>query len=646
MTIIIPYCISAMISILTGVTVWRKGHVTGTGPFILLALFEGEWTVTYIFQTLSRTLPTSLFWNNAQFLGAVMVPLACFILSMELTGRNIFRERKWRIIFYSLAALMLIFIWTDSLHHLFRTNPLLVQTASLPYLLYTDGPLFSLFTIYSYGLICAGTFLLAASLLSASRFYRFQIGAVLIAFVIPWVTAILSQIQVLPIRLHNITPLTFGISNLIIGWALLKYQLFDMVPVARHHLVEKILDGVLVLDYQRRVVDCNPSMSRIIHHPVDQIIGNTIDQLAPELAGLDIHDTQVEQSKTFISFDMPEGRRIFHINTAIISETERGKMYLMLFQDETDQLLMEENLKKSISLMNATIESTAEAILILDRNQNIIALNRQYLKLFHLPENWAEIPDRHDRIAKVLSKVKEPKWYEARSTQLLEDLNYECTDRLEMTDGRVIERIARPYVVGGQTIGRLYTFMDITKRKKIEEKLEHYALTDPLTDMPNRRNFFSTGHQELDRAERDRRPFSILLFDVDRFSEINDTYGHIVGDQVLQKLSSFIHSSLREMDLIARFGGDEFVILLPATGKNEAIQTAERLRSIVSELDISTNAGQVALTLCFGVATMALEHDTSLDSVLDRADRALYTAKQQGRNQIYYSATKSEREIE
>jgi diguanylate cyclase (GGDEF)-like protein/PAS domain S-box-containing protein len=633
--ILIPYILSAIISIATGLYVSRKGDNPGTRPFVVMALAEGGWTITYIMQLLSNQLAVKLYWNNMQFLGAVIVPLAYFLFSMEITGRKVQPGSLWRKILFGTGILIVVFIWTDGIHHLFRTDPRFMFGLPFTYMVFDDGPLFFLFTIYSYGLIGITCFLLAAGLIYSSRLYRFQIGTVLIGVMIPWLGAIFSNVNLIPFKLHDIVPLIFGLSNLIIAWALLKHKLFDILPMARNTIVEKMQDGVLLLDAQRRVVDYNQALGVIFNCPVAQAVGKPVNFLSEELAALDFNEIKQSQSKVEQVIHTPNGELNFEISVSRLKDSGGGKSILLLFRDETARKSMEEELKKSVSLMDATIQSTAEAILVLDSKQNIIAVNQQYLRLFHLPEKWAAIEDPQARFARVLSKVKEPKWYERRSNQLLEDLNYECTDKFEMADGRVIEREGRPYIVGNKTIGRLYTYMDITKRNKAEEKLEYFALTDPLTELSNRRNFFSVAQKEFERAVRYQHALSILLFDIDRFKSINDTYGHITGDRVLQTVGGFIKDHLREVDLIARFGGDEFVILLPESDSESALQTAERLRQSISELKIASNSEMISVTLSIGVASLDFEIDSMLDTVLDRADRGLNLAKQKGRNQVY-----------
>lgn len=175
---------------------------------------------------------------------------------------------------------------------------------------------------------------------------------------------------------------------------------------------------------------------------------------------------------------------------------------------------------------------------------------------------------------------------------------------------------------------------DITQRKSQEERLTHQANTDYLTGMANRRHFSELAEIELMRSTRYGNPLSVLLLDIDHFKSINDTFGHKTGDIVLQKLAETCKNTLREIDVIGRWGGEEFAALLPETPSIQAAEVADRLRAAIANAPVKLpDATLLHFTVSIGCASRTGKGDT-FDSLTIHADKALYEAKRAGRNGV------------
>jgi diguanylate cyclase (GGDEF)-like protein len=164
-------------------------------------------------------------------------------------------------------------------------------------------------------------------------------------------------------------------------------------------------------------------------------------------------------------------------------------------------------------------------------------------------------------------------------------------------------------------------------------EVQKLATIDPLTGINNRRELFIQGRQEFERAQRYHRPLSAIMLDLDHFKKVNDTHGHSIGDQVLTCVAKRCAHSLREVDILGRYGGEEFAILLPESGLEAGVQAANRLRDIIRSTPCPTDAGPIPITISLGVATIDSKC-RDLESLLDRADQALYEAKQSGRDRV------------
>ncbi len=168
---------------------------------------------------------------------------------------------------------------------------------------------------------------------------------------------------------------------------------------------------------------------------------------------------------------------------------------------------------------------------------------------------------------------------------------------------------------------------------RLYAEVQNLAIHDDLTQVLNRRGLFEFGRREVERARRFNRDLSTLFVDADYFKDINDRFGHATGDSVLQALAGFIRKGVREVDLVGRYGGDEFVVLLTESDLNRALEVAERLRSNIAHTAVTLGQNHIHLTISLGVAALTPQ-TPDLKAMIEKADQALYLAKQNGRNRV------------
>ncbi len=176
-------------------------------------------------------------------------------------------------------------------------------------------------------------------------------------------------------------------------------------------------------------------------------------------------------------------------------------------------------------------------------------------------------------------------------------------------------------------------------REEYELELIEMATKDKLTNIYNRRSFEARLLQDLKQYDKFQTELSIILFDVDHFKFVNDTYGHQAGDSVLTLLAEIAQQTVRSNDIVARYGGEEFIILLPNTGKNGSQVIAEKLRSAIENATFDTQSYEIQITVSLGVACISDVQHPNLDNLIKGADDALYYAKHNGRNQVSYMQT-------
>ncbi|HIK38620.1 MAG TPA: diguanylate cyclase [Geminocystis sp. M7585_C2015_104] len=188
-----------------------------------------------------------------------------------------------------------------------------------------------------------------------------------------------------------------------------------------------------------------------------------------------------------------------------------------------------------------------------------------------------------------------------------------------------------------ELLARVRTHLDLKftrdELRKALRELEKLATTDELTGVANRRHFSSIAEREFNLAKRQKRHFSILVLDIDFFKKINDTYGHAAGDYVIKSVACYCNQTIRKEDILARWGGEEFIILLPETALQDAVRTACRLREGIANLNLEFDSHPIAVTVSIGVSYFH-EADASLNDTIIRGDQALYRAKNLGRNVV------------
>jgi diguanylate cyclase (GGDEF)-like protein len=167
------------------------------------------------------------------------------------------------------------------------------------------------------------------------------------------------------------------------------------------------------------------------------------------------------------------------------------------------------------------------------------------------------------------------------------------------------------------------------------EKIQGMAILDTLTGVYNRRYFYEYAENEISRSQRYDNQMSLIMLDIDHFKLVNDRFGHLVGDQTLKMIVDTCQSVLRKSDVMCRFGGEEFIVLLPETNQEDAVIAAERICKTISEQSLPTNSdlGPVVVTVSIGVTQLKTKTET-LQDLIDEADHALYHAKETGRNRV------------
>jgi diguanylate cyclase (GGDEF)-like protein len=289
-------------------------------------------------------------------------------------------------------------------------------------------------------------------------------------------------------------------------------------------------------------------------------------------------------------------------------------------------------LEKSLALSKATLEATADGILVVDKERKIVGYNQKFRKMWKIPQKVLMPGNDQEAARYVLSQVKDPNAF-IKNLERFYNLQpgSEVIGLVEFKDGRIFERYTKPQVYNNKVIGRVFSFRDVTKRKEMEKQLMYQATHDALTTLPNRVILMDRINQSIKFSKRIGRLSAILFFDLDRFKLVNDSLGHTIGDSLLQSVSERLQRCVRDDDTVSRWGGDEFILLLTNLLKEEDVIPIVNKCLEALEIEFSLDHYKLRITSSVGISFYPKNGETA-DELLKNADSAMYYAKAAGRN--------------
>jgi len=301
--------------------------------------------------------------------------------------------------------------------------------------------------------------------------------------------------------------------------------------------------------------------------------------------------------------------------------------------DITDEKNLQKMVKSQKHLLNAVLDNADAYIYMKDIERTFQYVNSKVAERFgDSAENIIGKKDTEVLSTEVAEHIhlSDQKVFETNEKQIIEESSQDDSGEVRHYISTKI-----PYQLEGGIPALIGFSTDVTELYALKEEFKKQANTDPLTELYNRRYFTEHAEREFYRAKRHLRIVSLISIDIDHFKDINDRYGHPAGDKVLMSVAKCLLPCIRQEDILARIGGEEFSILLPETTLQSAKVVAERIRLNQSNLFIEGEwQGKITLTVSIGVTCIKFEDDT-FDDFFIRADKALYQAKALGRNQVY-----------
>ncbi|WP_284619658.1 putative bifunctional diguanylate cyclase/phosphodiesterase [Aquabacterium humicola] len=305
------------------------------------------------------------------------------------------------------------------------------------------------------------------------------------------------------------------------------------------------------------------------------------------------------------------------------------RCFLVTVQDRTEAQRRCDERESLVAELRATLESTGDGILVTDLAGRITAFNRRFAQLWGVPEEL--LTQRNDEAVYdwMRRSVREPEAYQRRLAVIQEATLMQAHERIELLSGRVLERVTQPQSCHGRPNGRVWAFRDRTELETASQRINTLSTTDGLTGLFNRRQLGETLAESMRQAHRASGTLALLILDLDRFKQINDSLGHEIGDRVLLDTAERLKSCLRQGDFVARIGGDQFALVVQRVDHRGAEAAAQRVLEAISR-PCSVDGLQFTMTCSVGVALFPTDGEDG-DELVRHAETAMQRAKQGGR---------------
>ncbi len=662
--------VDCLIAIVMAYLVYRRRNMRGRTALVLIMLAALEVSLASALEISAVSLPAKVFWAKVGYLGNQSGPVLFLIFALEYTYQDEFLTGRNILLFWLIPLTTMALAGTNEWHHLIWTG--YTPSPDEPsFLIYTHGLWFWVSTIYDYSIVLIGFFVLFTAALRTPYLFRRQVSILLVAALIPGLGNIIYLAGLMPIAGLDLAPITFNLAALILALGVIRFGLFDLVPVARNVLVEHMSDGVFVLDERNRLVDVNPVVQKMIGKPVRELIGQPADANLPFWAGLPEATRNAFEVRTEVclSQDPPD-----YVELEITPLRDQRRHFLgklVIFRDVTHHRQTEADLAQNVEEL-AIINRISLAVTAgLDMEQVLKTLHEQCSTVAPIDIFYVALRDELNSLINI------PLYYEngnyqigfsrdikehpgmigniirAKKTMYLHDSIKPVTRPLKretaelrkpimsyvgiplMLRERVIGVMAvQSYRPGAYTQDQIRMLEHIAvhaaiaiENARLYAEEQRLAIIDELTGIYNYRGLVELGSREVERARRFKRPLSALFFDIDDFRKFNNTYSHSTGNLILKAVAEHCRITLRSVDVLARFGGDEFVALLPETTLVEAREVARRLNEEIANTKVMTPYGELSVTISIGV-TAFTDDVPDLFKLFDRANQGERLAKQ------------------
>lgn len=433
-----PLVLAGLVSAVIAAAAWRRRPAPGALPFAVLMSSVAIWSFGYALELYVPGLAAKILWGKIEYLAIVFVPLTWLVFALEYTGRERWLTRRTIGALAALPLLVLALVWTNEAHRLIWRALQIDSSGAIAVLRVTYGSAFWVHTGYSYLLMLLATGMLVRKITSSSHLYREQAVPLLIGAFAPWLGNALYLIGLGPAVRLDLTPFAFTITGLTFGWSLLRSHLLDIVPVARDAVLERMSDGVIVLNGQNRIVDLNPAARAIVGWNDNRAIGQLAGDAFASWPHLVETYRDVQDARAEITIDSAQGPASYDLRiTPIIDRRGGPSGRLIVLRDITERKQAEKVLLRQNEYLVALHDTALGLVNRLDLATVLETIVERASQILGAPNGFLFTyqPDTHTLVAEVgIGRFANSRGYQLKPSECLVGLVWTHGESMTVDD--------------------------------------------------------------------------------------------------------------------------------------------------------------------------------------------------------------------